>query len=495
LKAWTAVIGMLLVVVLATPVATAQTPCAGGTACSGNGDYRYFLDYATWPYLSEVSLRDQTVGGTWTPLMEGCLNFNLQDLRARNPFHVFARSSVKIYNVQGVPSGGRFELRLVLDGQQISGAAGAFNIDKTGAYRMPQTEVIGGVKTGLATGNHSLRLEARTIDGGTFKVNEVLMNAQGTPTAYPAGSGQYDYASTLLPTGYWSIITPTLTVTNATGAPVKLLPQMYMQINAGTANARVPMKFELHDANTNIIETSPTIHDYIPCQTSSNGQCTYPAGATNSFTAFGRPMTVPPGTYYLRGLTRAETSSMTVAYRYLAFITVPPQTASGSAYANAENGALSTTPLNVTTTGSTDQPKHWLNGGGCKWTKVLEFQMPASAALLENWFGEMYFDFLRTGTTGWTDQAIDVTMEVETNEPGGVLYQEFGIWHHTVPEGPSSLTVPTDAMYWGNPAPGNKIRVFVRKSSCTQYAEFSVLTRYADLKKVPAAPATCYVAP
>jgi hypothetical protein len=150
----------------------------------------------------------------------------------------------------------------------------------------------------------------------------------------------------------------------------------------------------------------------------------------------------------------------------------------------------------VSTSGSVDQPKNVWNVPGCKWTKVLEFQMPASAAALpENWFGELYFDFLRTGTTGWTDQAIDVTIEVETNDPGGVIHQEFGIWHHTVPEGPSSLTLPTDAMYWGNPAPGNKIRVFVRKSSCAQTADFTVLTRYADLKRVPTTDTTCYAAP
>jgi hypothetical protein len=492
----------------ALPATATIIDCEGGapTVCSetvnGSRTTRYFLDQSSWPYSSQVTYGTANIvvnSSTWQTIAFGCDDFGQAQLRATGAFHVFSRASVKIVSAQNFPAGGRFALRIVVDRgtaseAQLSGVTGALTINADGTYRFPMTKVIGGVLTNLPAGNHTLELQARVVDGGSFTVEEILLNAQGTPTSYPAGHGTLSPELTLGTTA--TQVTPQLTITNSGTTPLVLIPQMYLELTAGTPGEAIPITFELVNASTGAVTPSTTINEYVPCHKSVNGACTFPAGPNNSVTVFGRPMSLPIGTFYLRGKARAASTSAKVDWRYIAYITTPPQNPTappwGTYVTNGQGGKVSTTPVTVST-GSADQPKD-IPADGVPYTNVLQFSMVGSTAVDENWIGEIYLDFYRDPLTqaSWSNQSVDIIMEVEKVNAADA--QEFGIWHVTIPPGGSTFTMSTDGLLWGNTAADSTVKVFVRKTAAQSGASFQVNTRYADLKKIPA-PGACYVAP
>jgi hypothetical protein len=488
---------VLCVVIFALSAQAAVFPC--GSSC---GSGHIFLENTSYPFVEDITLHSQTVTSSWTPLMTTeCSVMGGGDLNGNVTFNVSVRAYMKVAQLSGVASGGRYEMRLRIDGTEIASSTRSFKHDRLNStFLLPVSELIASQKTDVAAGRHVIELSARMVDAGSFTVEDVYVQAQGVPSSdFPSNRATILSTNLAVPTTTTQL-TSNVTITNSTASNFDIIPQAQYQLTGGTPGTAMTLWFRLTQVGGANMTNSPTVRTYVPCEILSGGVCSAPSGARDGATILGEHMSVPPGTWNLAlyGYAASAATSPTIAWRYVDYTALPGAilyAGTPPTYENAIQKVRKTTALTASTSSTSEQPIIW--GGGCAFTKVLEMTMPISKqADDENWNGALYIDFWRDASStwgNWSDESITIVLEATTYDPlQGYVTAEFGSYHTSLPPDGYGYFIFTSALLWGNHPEGNVVKVYVRKNDCSNAASFQVRTRSLSLKRTPA-DAACYI--
>lgn len=506
---------IVAVAALISPTASAATKMTTYEPCGDNLGGQYFTIGGPYPYFENIELRHNTVGTGLTSLVAPCADTTgdsrpaapLGLLNGTETFNAVIRANVRVDCFYNVPAGGRYQLKLYVDGVEIAGAT-KFVEMKPGsstAPLVPQGDEIAGLAQNLAPNvNHKVELKASMVDGGTGDFGVAYVTGQGVPTsANPSAKATTAAAVSVGST--WTQISPIATVT--TTGTRDFIFQGYAQIDGGTPNDKLEYKFGYKrstDASfTTFTRTSSVV---VPCPIKSGSLClSFSNTPMMGSNIMDNKFDLTSGTWEAALFARnANSRTTSVAYRHVEVFTAPSNYPKGEFH--------TTTPITIDTSITTNpQPGFAGSNFGCGyWTNIGELYVPA-LSVDSNYVGQGFIEFLGRGTdaahTGegnWDASDVEILLEGV-----GVSSYDFGAFTLSVPREGTGFYFATDAMLWGNPS-GMTIRFWARKKFKTtptsepntclvnycgyQYlpnyphAKFRIGTRYFSIKTVPAGP-------
>ncbi len=508
---------LLLACLLFTPNVFAGS-CAY-SYCAGHN----FADNTSYPHVEDIDVYayNQPVGSTFQSILSTTCSTITGDrtgspirneIRANTAVNVLLRAYIRIDGVTSVPAGGRYNIKLYVDGTEVGGAERFVEMmpGTSTSPMLPQGQVFNGVATNLASGPHYYEVKAQMIDGGTMKIGLAWLHAVGSPTSYPAGRVVTDASATI--GSSWTQITSPITFSNNTGANIDILAQANWQFQGGTVGDRISVGFGLKPHTQSTYPSSTRNSDFeIKCPLKDgSGNCYWPTidTARDGINMFDYMLDVAPGTWdiVLFAINRNGHTNTTVGYRELEFASF-----SSSVGARGEvSGGQSTNTIVVDTQTTQTQPTTSLGDSPAtcgNWTLLDTITLPSTTGEYL-WTASGYIDFEGRGSDGthsddgvWDDPDIEVTFEAITGDSSASA--EFGAHRLSLPKDLHGYYLYTDAGTWGNTA-GNTIKVWARKrhgTNCavdvdkftrsnTGNAKFRVGRRYYIFKLVPAG--SCY---
>jgi hypothetical protein len=504
---------MIAATVLVMPAASASTRITSYEPCGDNLGGQYFTIDGPYPYFENIELRHNNVGVGLTSLVAPCAD-TTQDpepaaplglLNGTQTFNAVIRANVRVDCFSNVPPGGRYQLKLFVDGVEIAGST-KFVEMKPGsstAPLVPQGDEIAGLALNLAPNvNHMVEVKASMVDGGVGDFGVAYITGQGVPvTANPAAKATS--SASLAVGSTWTQITPVATVT--TSGTRDFIFQGYAQIEGGTPNDRFEYKFGYKRSTDATFTTfSRTSSVVVPCPIKSGSLCldfsNTPMMGSN---IMDNKFDLASGTWNVALFARNMNSRTTsVSWRQVEVFTAPSTFPKGEFTAS--------TPI-VVDTAITTNPQPGFSGSnlGCGyWTNIGELYIPP-LSVDSNYIGQGYIEFLGRGTdaihTGegsWDASDVEILLEGV-----GVSAYDFGAFTLSVPREGTGFYFATDAMLWGNPS-GMTVRFWARKKFKTtpstetntclvnycgyQYlpnyphAKFRIGRRYFSIKTLPA---------
>ena len=529
-----------LLICLVLSIATAAAG-SSGDRCSPDCPDAYFLNSTPYPMTEHIINNanitvSSTSGSTWTTIVQGCTTgtWGGQELRASEAFRLMARGWVKIDQATGAV-GTRYELGLFVDGAQIAGVTKFFKpyYDTTQTPAQvrrltPMTEMIAAnwpdtqsnPSATISMGNHSIELKARMADTGSIVVGEAWIHAQGVP-ASQFSTGRYAQSGIYtIPTGSFGATTPAITVTNTTGSTAQIFPQAFFQYNGGVPGSKVETKFRLTEVGGLGRQLESSIMNvYVPCASmAADGTCTFPTGPRESQPILGPKMDVPSySTWNLTLVAKAASSGTLVDWRYTDYTTLPAPSGTNNIN-NRYWQASRSTPITVATnTPTSPQPHSGSLAYWTDWTEILKVEVPDDGAGTdENVLASLYLDLYRNPNDAiagnWQTEQITLALEVEKADTVTRTYWEWGKVDLPLNKGSQTQFSFTDSFLFGIfPSvgvpdqngniplytPAATIRLYMRKGYPVtgQFSQFEVRNARMDIKRVAAAPYTCFIRP
>lgn len=444
---------ILLQLAIAFPVAVstslAAQPCPGSTNCRATGHST--VDLSDYPYTEDIIGPTITLTGpssSWTVMAVKCsaITGNLNGL---GTFNAVLRAWVLIRNASPA-TGNRYEFQFLIDGVATGPI---YTRQLRGSYAYG--DLFESVARNLNGSYHVLAIQMRLLGSGTMTIDQKWISAQGSTGSYP--SGDVVKPSFALGTA-WTIISKTISFSNS--SPVDLALQGSFLITAGSYADAMWLGFSL---------------DGQPSQRTSYVGITssLPDGAN----ILDHLYNVSAGNHTLTLWAHTVSLPATLQDIHLQFVSFPTLIATGAQSVNS--------PILVTSSTTQTQPC-WGDDGAGKWTKLLEFAVPAYGGYAPNWLLDGFIQF--TGDLQGTPRAQVGIEDVVGSGQCSNGHVDFGLITILVPPQSSGVYPFGESLSWGDTG-GNVIRLWIRP-----YAggggSFTVLNRYLGAKLIAAN--TCF---
>jgi hypothetical protein len=452
-----------------------------------------------YPFEEGITSTSITVGNSWTTMMTGCTSspMNGINLHSGAATNVLLRAYLQVSSATAL-TGARYEVRFVRKNPgSTPGSTSAGDIAETyGWYvrglkaQFPQSEHFNSTIQNIASGQHMIELQARTIDSGSITFNQEFLTMQGAPSDgnAPGASTRFPSAKAVSApstniTSSWAVVSPTLTFKNT--APVNIQAQAYFEINGGTAGDQITVGFQLDSespsrrnsdfavpatANGYALREGVNIYDHIENVTA----------------------VISPGTHTLKlwAIDRVSGHTVPISNVQIEFASFPTNAYASGANFNQFN-ETTTVSVNSSVAPSGGVQPNFPAGDGCGyWYNLGEFTMPSSSGEFL-WTGDAYIELLGQTAGTWTAARAEIAVEVY--DPGNPSIAIDMHWVTvTIPAGRGHIYFDMDAFNWGN-LYGNKVRLWIRKITCSGgTGTFSVGKRYLSMNLIPMDNTGCF---
>lgn len=339
-----------------------------GSTCMAHGHFT--RSEARFPFTEDISSAHLTstpcknpvkiYGPTteWTTIQAGCQELNLQNLQGSEAFNVLLRTQIDIGVESTAGIGARYEVRLLVDGQERGWYLRRLRSP------LPQTDRFQGSAQNLTAGNHAYSLQARLLDPGMLVFHQQWLTAQGAPTHYPAGkavsSGALPIGSAFVPVTDTVYFTTPEAESPTYAAGIDIMLDGYVQVTSvENPTAKLEFGFSLDGqpaARTSSMAVPANLYDSVS-----------PVDHVLNVGGVGQ-------VHSLRLLARVTAGTAVLEHRQLEYTSFPVFTPPFTAVAGE---VQATNIVRVDTNTQEAQPANLDTEYG-KWTKVLEMTLPSS---------------------------------------------------------------------------------------------------------------------